>query len=285
MAKADLSLGERRRLREKMLTKHHLANILTHWFNAASWAFLLATGLAILGQRVYQTVPAAWSEVVRNLFGGLAPLIRWHESWGMLWAFVLTFNVLLGFRNYFLPFGARRMLLTADDMDWFKQYGRKLVGLPYELPAQDDYNAGQKVFSYVVVVGIVAIIISGLIMTFSPQVMRLTAGAQWIIQWAMPVHFTAVGIVVAGLVVHIYMGALFPEERPAFFSMFSGKVNALYAYIHHRKWYERYMEEERAWERAQGVKTKPASRTGDGQAGEIDFVLDGLVSEHVDERP
>lgn len=279
MGQMDLSLSERKRLREKMLTKHHLANILTHWFNAASWAFLLATGLAILGQRIYQTVPAAWSDVVRNLFGGLAPLIRWHESWGMLWAFVLAFNVLLGFRNYFLPFGARRMMLTGDDVAWFKQYGRKLVGLSYELPPQDDYNAGQKAFSYVVVLGIMAIIASGLVMTFSPQVMRLTGGAQWIIQWAMPVHFSAVGVVVAGLVVHIYMGALFPEERPAFFSMFSGKVNALYAYTHHRKWFERYAAEERDWERKQKTLERDASESGDGQSDETESLLDALARE------
>ena len=251
MGHVSFSLRERKQLRQKMLTKHHLANILTHWFNAASWAFLLGTGLAILGQRVYQAAPGAWSDVVRNLFGGLAPLITWHESWGLLWAFVLTFNVLVGFRKYFLPFGARRMMLTGDDVEWFKQYLRKLLGFKYELPPQDDYNAGQKVFSYVVVLGTVTIILSGMVMSFSPQVMRLTGGAQWIIQWAMPVHFSAAGMVVAGLVVHIYMGAIFPEERPAFFSMFSGKVNALYAYAHHRKWYERYVTEEKAWEREQ----------------------------------
>lgn len=284
MGHVDISLGERKRLRDKMLTKHHLANILTHWFNAASWAFLLATGLAILGQRIYQTVPAAWSDVIRNLFGGLAPLISWHESWGMLWAFVLIFNVFVGFRNYFLPFGARRMMLTADDVEWFKQYGRKLVGLPYELPPQDDYNAGQKAFSYVVVLGVVAIILSGLIMTFSPQVMRLTGGAQWIIQWAMPVHFTAVGMVVAGLVIHIYMGALFPEERPAFFSMFSGKVHALYAYTHHRKWYDRYVDEERAWEREQSAAEVHTPRGLDGQRAEMDALLDELARDAVQER-
>lgn len=283
MGHIDLPLNERKRLREKMLTKHHLANILTHWFNAASWAFLLSTGLAILGQRIYQTVPAAWSEVVRNLFGGLAPLITWHESWGMLWAFVLFFNVFLGFRNYFLPFGARRMMLTRDDMEWLKQYGRKLVGLSYELPPQDDYNAGQKAFSYVVVIGIVGIISSGLIMTFSPQVMRLTGGAQWIIQWAMPVHFTSVGMVVAGLVVHIYMGAIFPEERPAFFSMFSGKVHALYAYTHHRKWYERYLVEEREWEREQRGQERQAPPV-DGQDGDSDVLLDDLLQETLQDR-
>lgn len=264
MSITHISLAERKRLKEKTLTKHHVANILTHWFNAISWGFLLATGLAILARRVYQPVPAAWSDLLRHLFGGLAPLIKWHESWGILWAFVLLFNVGLGFRKYFLPFGARRMMLNKDDLVWLQQYGRKLVGLKYKLPDQDDYNAGQKMFSYVVIGGIIAIILSGLIMTFSHLI---PLSLRWLIQWAMPVHFTAVGLVVAGLVIHIYMGAIFPEERQAFFSMFSGKVNALYAYLHHRKWYDRYLAAERAWEAEQAA----------GETAGADDELDALL--------
>jgi predicted metal-dependent hydrolase len=30
--------------------------------------------------------------------------------------------------------------------------------------------------------------------------------------------------------------------------MFSGKVSGLYAFLHHRKWYERKMAEKAAWE-------------------------------------
>ncbi len=246
MSTVNLPLAERKRLKKKKLTKHHLANILTHWFNAFSWGFLLATGLA--------------------------PLIKWHESWGLFWGFVITFNVLVGFRRYFMPFGARRMLLDQDDLEWFKQYGRKLAGLSYQLPEQDDYNAGQKAFSYVVILGIITIIITGLIMTFSPQVMRATGGMQWIIQWAMPLHFTAVGLVVAGLVVHIYMGAIFPEERSAFFSMFSGKVDALYAYSHHHKWYKRYIRAEQAWEaqeRAKDIEMGVGTAVSDAELDEL----------------
>ena len=274
MSSVNLPLAERKRLKKKKLTKHHLANILTHWFNAASWGFLLATGLAILGNQVYQTVPARWSVFLRTVFGGLAPLIKWHESWGMFWAFIITFNVLVGFRKYFMPFGARRMMLDKDDIEWFKQYGRKLIGLSYQLPEQDDYNAGQKAFSYVVILGIIGIIITGLIMTFSPQVMRVTGGMQWIIQWAMPLHFTAVGLVVAGLVIHIYMGAIFPEERSAFFSMFSGKVDALYAYSHHHKWYKRYIRAEQEWEAQERAKDIEMGVTTAVSDEELDELID-----------
>jgi cytochrome b subunit of formate dehydrogenase len=58
----------------------------------------------------------------------------------------------------------------------------------------------------------------------------------------------AVGMVVAGLIVHVYMAAFFPEEKSAFFSMFDGNVDALCARLHHKKWYDDKMAEEREYE-------------------------------------
>ena len=116
----------------------------------------------------------------------------------MIWVFVITYNVLLGFRRYFVPFARKRMLLTPDDITWFKLYPRKLLGRKVHLPPQDAYNAG--------------------------------------------------GMIVAGLMVHVYMAAFFPEEKSAFFSMFNGDVDALYARLHHKKWYEEKLQEERVYE-------------------------------------
>src|SRR4030067_2158252 len=113
-----LPLAERKRLREKTIKKHNLANILTHWFNVAMWALLLPTGLGILSSPRIGLVPEAWSTVLRNLFGGTANLIRFHYSVGLLWVAVLTFNILVGFRRYFLPFSRERMLLDRDDTQW-----------------------------------------------------------------------------------------------------------------------------------------------------------------------
>ncbi|HZY42859.1 MAG TPA: hypothetical protein VFF59_12770 [Anaerolineae bacterium] len=44
------------------------------------------------------------------------------------------------------------------------------------------------------------------------------------------------------------MAAFFPEEKSAFFSMFNGDVDALYARLQHRKWYEDKLQEERDYE-------------------------------------
>jgi formate dehydrogenase subunit gamma len=90
------------------------------------------------------------------------------------------------------------------------------------------YNAGQKVFALLVYSMLPVVMATGRIMSF-----HLFSTAA--VQWAVVLHFVAVGLVVSGLMIHVYMGAVFPEEKPAFFSMITGMVNELYAYRHHFK--------------------------------------------------
>jgi len=63
------------------------------------------------------------------------------------------------------------------------------------------------------------------------------------------VHFLTVGLVVSGLMIHVYMGAVFPEERQAFYSMVTGMVSELYAYHHHFKWWREVKIQEEQWQR------------------------------------
>jgi formate dehydrogenase subunit gamma len=247
MSHEKLTVEQREALRQQTLTKHHTANILTHWFNVFMWIILFASGLGILLGKAYPFVPEAWNALMVNLFGGLAPLIEWHAFLGQIWFFVLLFNVFFGFRKYFIPFAATRMFMDKDDWKWLMIRPFQLFGLmkKRELPPQDAYNGGQKLYSYLVIGGTVGIGVTGLIMAYSELI---PTTFQWVIQWAMPLHFLFVGVTFAGVIIHVYMGAIMPEERQAFFSMFTGKVNGLYAYLHHRKWYERKMAEKAAWE-------------------------------------
>jgi formate dehydrogenase gamma subunit len=237
-------LEERRRLRQKMYKKHNLANILTHWFNVAMWLLLLPTGIAIISSPRLGLSPVWLQELYRNIFGGTANLIRFHYTIGLVWVFVLSFNILLGFRRYFVPFAAERVLLDKDDIEWLKVKPVQMLGFRKDksLPPQDAYNAGQKVYMYVVILGTIGIMLSGIVMTFNtifPPILK---------QFAQPLHWLSVFSIVAGLIIHVYMGAVFPEEKEAFFSMFSGKVSAWYARAHHEKWYYEKLEEEMAWE-------------------------------------
>jgi formate dehydrogenase subunit gamma len=96
---------------------------------------------------------------------------------------------------------------------------------------------GQKAFAQASVVGGVVIAVTGVLMLLSDR----TFGAEstGMIGWAVALHFIAVGIVFAGLLVHIYMAAISPEERPGFRSMFTGVVPDDYAKHHHRLWWDK----------------------------------------------
>lgn len=240
----SIPLPERRHLRQTMYKKHALANILTHWFNVAMWLMLLPTGIAILSSPRLGLSPVWWQEAFRNLFGGPANLIQFHYTLGLIWVVVLTFNILVGFRKYFVPFAIQRMFLDKDDIEWLKIKPLQMLGFMKgkELPPQDAYNAGQKAYMYVVILGTLGIMASGIVMTFHtifPPILK---------QIAQPVHWMSVFAIVAGLMIHVYMGAVFPEEKEAFFSMFSGKVSAWYARAHHEKWYNGKLKEEAEWE-------------------------------------
>jgi formate dehydrogenase subunit gamma len=244
MGQLTISLPERKRLRKKEYKKHNLANILTHWFNVGMWLLLLPTGIAIISSPRLGLTPVWWQALFRNLFGSTANLIRFHYTLGLIWIFVLAFNILLGFRKYFVPFAATRLLLDKDDINWLKIKPLQMLGLlkDKELPPQDAYNAGQKMYMYVVILGTLGIISSGIIMTFKtvfPPILK---------QFAQPIHWVSVFMIVAGLIIHVYMGAVFPEEKEAFFSMFTGKVSAWYARAHHEKWYWEKVKEELDWE-------------------------------------
>ncbi|MBI3760519.1 MAG: cytochrome b/b6 domain-containing protein, partial [Chloroflexi bacterium] len=128
MSEQYVSLSEQKRLRNKSVKKHAIANILTHWFNVAMWSLLLPTGLAILASPRLGIAPELWQTALRNLFGGTANLIKFHYSVGLLWMFVLTYNILIGFRKYFIPFTVQRMAMDKDDVNWLMMKGLQIIG-------------------------------------------------------------------------------------------------------------------------------------------------------------
>lgn len=108
------------------------------------------------------------------------------------------------------------------------------LGLTSSLPDQGFYNPGQKIFGISALLGSVVIAATGWIMTTSQQGLS----GQNTVQWAILIHFFSVGIVFAGLLIHIYMAAFAKGQAPIFFSMFTGKVPADYALLHHKRWYD-----------------------------------------------
>lgn len=229
---APLTAPQVRAMRQLVVKKHHVAVILLHWFNALVWLGELATGLAIVDAPGFRVLPAWAAEVVASAAGGRAALLRVHVGVGLAWIGVFLAYGIFGYRTYLRGEVLRKELaIDRDDVLWLLLRVRGILRRVHvELPPQGAYNAGQKLFAFAVYAAVPLVMLSGL-------TMAVGLGGPAVVGWALAVHFAAVGAVVAGLVVHVYMGAVFPEEKPAFFSMLTGNVSELFAYRHHFKWW------------------------------------------------
>lgn len=235
-------------MEQRHLKKHDIAIILLHWFNAFVWLIELTTGLAIITSPTFQVVPQSFTSVVQGIFGTHANMLRVHIAVGIIWIAVFLVYAIFGHRTYLAQEVLKKEIgLDQDDKIWLRVRILGILGRSKEpLPPQGVYNAGQKLFALMVYVMLPLIMLSGAIMTF-----HLFGTA--IVGWAVVVHFAAVGATVSGVIVHVYMGAVFPEEKPAFFSMITGTVNELFAYSHHFKWWREMKLEELEWEHQHDV--------------------------------
>jgi formate dehydrogenase subunit gamma len=244
LAPLPLTADQAEMMRQRRIKKHHVAIILLHWFNAMTWILEVATGTALISSRLFRAAPDWYIAILNGLFGTRGNLLRFHVALGLVWIGVFVVYGVFGFRTYLRGEVLKKEIaLDRDDVRWLIVRTLRILGRSdEELPLQGVYNAGQKLFSMVVYAMLPIVMGTGVIMAFqlfSPR----------IVGWAVVLHFTAVGAVVAGLIIHVYMGAVFPEEKPAFFSMFTGTVNELFAYNHHFKWWREMKTEQLAWDR------------------------------------
>ncbi len=228
-----LTFEEKRILAGRVMKKHGVAGVTLHWVNAICWFLLIFTGVALLSADYLRIAPTWYIDMMNGIFGTRSALLHFHIAIGVFWITTLLLYGVFGYKNYLLEFVKHDLILDKDDMKWFPAKAKNLMGKlsNYDMPPQGTYNAGQKAYAVVVAFSTVILIITGPIMAFH-------IGSETIIQWAMMFHFIATMAVFAGIFIHVYMAALFPEERPAFFSMITGKVNELYAYLHHYKWWK-----------------------------------------------
>lgn len=258
-----LTSAEADAMRQRQIKKHHVAIMLLHWFNAATWGLELATGAALISSRLFRVAPGWYVAIVDGLFGSRANLLRFHIALGLIWIGVFLAYGIFGFRTYLRGEVLKKEIaFDRDDVRWLIVRTLGILGRSREpLPPQGIYNAGQKLFAMAVYAALPVVMITGVIMAFRPFSPQLVA-------WAVVLHFAAVGGVVAGLIIHVYMGAVFPEEKPAFFSMITGTVNELYAYSHHFKWWREVKTAQLERDRRRDEAAKSERPSGEESPGE-----------------
>ncbi|MFZ3044489.1 MAG: hypothetical protein WA151_01125, partial [Desulfatirhabdiaceae bacterium] len=129
----------------------------------------------------------------------------------------LIYGILL-FRQEVIPF--IREILTVElprDILWLITKGIQMTlgyralekiaarfGFDPRIPDQGFYNAGQKLFAIPAILGGVVIAVTGVIMMLS----QYGAAALQVVQWSIVIHFITVGLVFAGLLIHVFMAAI-----------------------------------------------------------------------------
>lgn len=231
-----------------LIVRHSLADRLLHWFNAACWITLFFTGAALMANPDIAPLGAAFDRTVglglRSLIGP-GGLLALHMGVGAAWLTGIFAYVLLRRKDaaYFL----RQVFNPAKgDLTWLIRKIPLMVlggrtcerfGLPTNLPEQNYYNAGQKAFGVAAVCGCLLLALSGLGMA-AHSIGFYIPGGPALVRVFIVIHLAAACLLFLGLLVHVYMAAVSPAERPGLKSMLTGTVPFNYAKSHHALWLE-----------------------------------------------
>ncbi len=187
-----------------------------HWVTALAYSYCLATGLA------FYTPYLFWIAVV--LGGG--PTSRfWHPIVGL--GFVAA--------AVWMHFVWRRdMLWTETDKRFLSRVDDYAENRDQQLPPQEKYNGGQKLYYWLMYYGAFLLLISGVFLWF-PEYIPFSLA--WVRHMMIVLHEIAALLTIGGFITHVYMSVfLVPGSMTA---MTEGYVSRAWARTHHRLWYIR----------------------------------------------
>jgi formate dehydrogenase subunit gamma len=185
-----------------------------HWLSASTFLILAITGLNITFGKF----------VLLPLIG--ADAFTWFSQWGKYAHNYLSFPFMLGVVLMFLLW-VKDNIPTGVDMRWFAEGGGILKkGHP---PAK-KFNGGQKIIFWSVILGGVALSVTGLMLLFPFTWAPTMAG----MQLSQIIHGLVGMVLIAIMIGHIYIGSVGMEG--AFDAMGSGEVDLNWAREHHSLW-------------------------------------------------
>ncbi len=201
---------------EAEILRYSFGERVNHWIAGLSYIYCLLTGLAFWNPYLF------W---LAALVGG-GPVARfWHPILGVM--FVASMAVM--WRMW-----ASDMRTGEADRAWLAHMGDYVRNRDEQLPPSDRFNAGQKMFFWLMLLCAVLLLLSGI-------GLWLVDSIPWSLRW---LRYTAIWVhVLAGLasiglfIIHVYMGTAM--VRGSFRAMVRGYVSRTWARVHHPLWYER----------------------------------------------
>ena len=188
----------------------------THWMTATAFIVLAITGLNfIFGKRLLMPLMGA------DAFGDWSYWAKFAHDF-VSWAFML--GVLL-----MIVFWIWGNLPDRYDAHWLKVGGGFFDRSNRTHPPAARFNAGQKLVFWSVVLGGIALSITGVFLLFPFDFADIEG-----MLWAQYVHATVGVVMIAVIIGHIYIGTLGMEG--AYEAMGSGTVDLAWAEEHHSAW-------------------------------------------------
>lgn len=214
--KARAAFGRQGRtiVRRGELLRHPVYTRVLHWTVAIFFVLALLSGFAIYSPWLYR-----W---LTPLFGG-GPMTRFLHPWFSL-AFTIAF--VFQFVNWLRP-----MRWTPNDSRWMKRLKAYVTNAERTEPRETGFfNAGQKLYFWLLVVGTVLLLITGVVIWFDHVTPRWSVAVSYVL------HDIAALALLAGFIVHIYEGTA--AQPGTFRSMIDGTVTDSWARTHHPAWHE-----------------------------------------------
>jgi len=199
---------------EGELLRHPLRTRVTHWAVAIFFILGLLSGLGLYSPWLYK--------FLTPLFGGGAMTRFLHPWFGL--GFVIAFA--FEFFNWRAP-----MTWKASDSRWMrrmKEYALNTEKL--ESPDVGFFNAGQKMYFWVIFWSAVVFLITGIVMWFPEVFGRVLVAISYVL------HDIAALAMLGSFIVHIYEGTA--QQPGTFHSMTRGTVSEKWAWTHHPAWYK-----------------------------------------------
>ena len=91
------------------------------------------------------------------------------------------------------------------------------------------FNAGQKLYFWLIALSAILFLITGLLMWFDNVTPR------WVVAVSLVIHDLAALLMLAGFIIHVYEGTA--HQPGTFRSMMDGTVTERWAWTHHPGWY------------------------------------------------
>lgn len=199
---------------EKKLLRFTLNQRTIHWIVAILFVILGLTGIILLLGRTF-LIPVIGNSAFATIMA-IGKTI--HNYLGPVFSIALLFMLVSFIKGNFYKLA---------DVNWFLKGG----GMLGKHASAGRYNAGEKSWFWMAMIGGAAIVVSGLVLNFpifgfSRQTMELH----------LNIHAIASIIVVAAAFGHIYMGTIAMEG--ALESMTTGYCDSNWAKEHHDEWYQ-----------------------------------------------